>query len=67
MIVYEAGVRGIDNNYCKFIESPKESDVDEYIGIMKEIVSENNEIVKLIKTYDLVSTTPYIVNRSAQE
>lgn len=59
--IYEAGVRLESGKYSKFIESSKEKEVDNYIGIIGLTAPDNSEIVKYIKTYHIVSTTPYII------
>ena len=62
MQIYEAGTRNSDGKYTQFIESNSEKKVDDYIEIMKVAKVEILTIVKLIKTYNCVSTTPYIID-----
>jgi hypothetical protein len=61
VIIYEAGLRLDNGNYSSFIQSRKESEVDEYIDIMKTTKSENSTIVKMEKLFRCISTTPYII------
>ena len=61
LIIYEAGARN-HGKYSKFIESPDEKVVDDYLLIMKDCVPGDFELVKLEKCYTLTSTTPYICN-----
>jgi hypothetical protein len=58
--IYEAGIR-INGEYCEFIQSKKKSDVDEYIEIMKTTKPKDGEIVKLIKVFRCISTTPHVI------
>ena len=67
LVIYEAGARSPSGKYSKFIESPKQQDVDDYLCIMKGCVPCNFELVKLEKTYHLVSTTPHIISRANNE
>jgi predicted hydrocarbon binding protein len=52
--IYEAGLM-IGGKFSSFIESRKESDVDEYIEIMKTTKPVNSEIVKHKKLYRCIS------------
>jgi ribosomal protein L12E/L44/L45/RPP1/RPP2 len=61
VILYEAGLRVDSVRYWKFIQSIKESDVDEYITIMKKTKPEESTIVKTVKHYRCISTTPFII------
>ena len=61
VMIYEAGLRLDNGNYSSFIQSRKESEVDEYIDIMKKTKSENSTIVKMEKLFRCISTTPYII------
>lgn len=61
LIIYEAGVRNPDGLYSRFIESPKQQDVDDYLRFMKDCVPSNFELVKLEKCYELKCTTPHII------
>lgn len=58
--IYEAGLR-VEGKYSEFIQSKKESDVDEYIEIMKTTKPDDAEIVKLVKLFRCISTTPQII------
>ena len=62
MIIYEAGTRSNDGKYTQFIESNSEEKIDEYIEIMKMAKADSLTIVKLIKTYNCVATTQYIID-----
>ena len=57
--IYEAGLR-IGSKFCSFIESKSESDVDEYIEIMKTTKPDDSEIVKHKKLYRCVSCSVII-------
>ena len=59
--IYEAGLR-INGKFSSFIQSQNESEVDEYIDIMKITKTSDSEIVKHKKFYRCVSTTPQIVS-----
>ena len=59
--IYEAGLRLGNGNYSSFIQSKNESEVDEYIDIMKTTKSENSTIVKMEKVFRCISTTPFII------
>ena len=59
--IYEAGLRLDNGNYSSFIQSRNESEVDEYIDIMKETKSENSTIVKTEKLFRCISTMPFII------
>jgi hypothetical protein len=62
--VYEAGVRNeLTGKYSQFITSRVRAEVDDYIDIMKQTVSTDYEIVFYERFYNLISTTPYIINR----
>ena len=61
LTVYEAGMRSPEGNYSKFIVSPSQKEVDDYILIMKDCTPEGFELVKLEKYYELKSTTPHLV------
>ena len=61
VLIYEAGLRLDNGNYASFIQSRNESDVDEYINIMKKTKSENTTIVKMEKLFRCISTTPFII------
>ncbi len=63
MLIYEAGCKSSIGKYSKFIESNDENKVDEYIEIMKQNVSENLEIVKLVKEYKCISTIEYTLKK----
>jgi hypothetical protein len=58
--LYEAGLR-INGKYSQFIQSRNPSEVDEYIEIMLTTKSDDSEVVKLVKTYRCISTTPQII------
>lgn len=58
--IYEAGLRLDNGNYSSFIQSRNESEVDEYIDIMKTTKSENSTIIKMEKLFRCISTTPLI-------
>jgi hypothetical protein len=60
VILYEAGLR-VDSDYWTSIQSRTESDVDEYITIMKKTKPEVATIVKVVKHYRCISTTPFII------
>ena len=59
--IYEAGLRLDSGNYSSFIQSRDESEVNEYIDIMKATKSENSTIVKMEKLFRCISTTPFII------
>lgn len=59
--IYEAGIRLENGNYLSFIKSRNESEVDEYIDIMKITKSENSTIVKMEKLFRCIFTTPFII------
>ncbi len=54
VIIYEAGLR-IGSKFSSFIESKSESDVDEYVVIMKTTKPDDSEIIKHKKLYRCVS------------
>jgi hypothetical protein len=60
VILYEAGLR-VDSDYWTSIQSRTESDVDEYITIMKKTKPEVATIVKTVKHFRCISTTPFII------
>lgn len=60
VILYEAGLR-IDDKYSQFIQSRNPKDVDEYIEIMLTTKPDDSEVVKLVKVYRCISTTPHII------
>jgi hypothetical protein len=62
--VYETGLR-IGNKYSSFAESKKESDIDEYIEIMKKTCLQG-EVVKYEKLYKCISTTPMSIVKELQ-
>ena len=59
--IYEAGLRLDNGKYASFIQSRNESEVDEYIDIMKKTKTENSTIVKMEKLFRCISTTPFII------
>ena len=59
--IYEAGLRLDNGNYSSFIQSRNESEVDEYIDIIKKTKTENSTIVKMEKLFRCISTTPFII------
>ena len=59
--IYEAGLRADSGHYSKFMQSKKESDVDEYIDIMRKVKTEESTIIKLVKLYRCISVTPFII------
>lgn len=61
--IYEAGVRTETGRYSKFITSSVKAEVDDYINIMKDTVSDDHEIVFYEKLYRILSTVPYIIKR----
>jgi hypothetical protein len=61
VMVYEAGLRVDSGVYWKFIESRTEQDVDNYITVMKKTKPEESTIVKTVKHYRCISTTPFII------
>lgn len=61
LTIYEAGARSPQGTYSKFIESPKQQDVDAYLCIMKDCIPSNFELVKLEKYYELKCTTPHVI------
>lgn len=58
---YEAGTRDQNGKYCRFIESPDEKAVEEYIKTMNIVVPDDYEIVLFENSYQLSSTVPRIV------
>ena len=56
IIIYECGLE-IDGKYSEFCQSRNETDVDNYIKIMRECCYKG-EIVKLKKHYSCICTTP---------
>ena len=62
MNIFEVGTRNLDGKYTKFMESPDRDAVTDYLDIMKEVVSDNLTIIFTEKTYNLTSSTPYIIN-----
>jgi hypothetical protein len=60
IMVYEAGLR-VDSEYWKFIESRTEQEVDNYITVMKKTKPEVATIVKTVKHFRCISTTPFII------
>ena len=61
ILVYSAGVRDADGKYTQFIESRDRDDVDEYIEIMKTVVSKNLSIVFNRSIYRCMDVTPHVV------
>ena len=59
--IYEAGLR-INGRFASFIESRNETEVDDYIEIMKTTKTDESEIVKHTKFYRCISTTPQIIS-----
>ena len=57
--IYECGLR-IGSKYSPFMQSRNESEIDEYIKTMKECCGKG-EIVKYVKQFNCVSTTPFII------
>lgn len=57
--IYECGLR-IDNKYSCFMQSKDESQINDYINIMRKSC-DKGEIVKMQKLYRCISTTPLSV------
>ncbi len=60
IILYDAGLR-VSGRYSPFIQSKNESEVDDYIEIIKTTKTDESEIVKHKKHYSCVSCTPQII------
>ena len=66
MTLFECGLR-INGRYCQFMESNNRESIDEYINIMRETNPPYAEILFLEKTYELVSSTPYVIMEATEE
>ena len=64
LVIFEVGMRDIDGRYTEFMKSPDRKQVDDYSDLMNDVVDECFEIVKLEKSYKLLTTTPHIVKRN---
>jgi hypothetical protein len=62
LIVFEAGMRSDTGKYSKFMESPDRQKVEDYLKIMTTTKPDGFELVLLEKHYQLVCTTPHIVD-----
>ena len=66
MRTYETGVRDMAGTYRKFAESPDRGEILEHAERIRDIVAGGCEVVFLEKTYQLISTVPFVVGESGE-
>ena len=57
----EIGIRTVDGEYLKIFETEKETEVNNYIDILKRVKCEGTNIVKMEQVYECISTVPFVV------
>lgn len=65
-IVYEIGIKDSQGKYKVLHQSDSEQDVDNYAELIASQLGGSITLLKLVKTYQLVSTTPHVIKEQKQ-